>query len=72
MDAAETGRRVRAARAYAGLAATELSQRVGVSRSTLLRIEYGQRTAKRGELLAVAEVTGVAPAFFDDDSPCFD
>lgn len=69
MDAKELGRRVRAARAYAGLSNTELAESIQIGRSTLVKIEAGRREAKRWELYAIAEVCGVPREWFDSETP---
>lgn len=59
MDAMETGRRVRAARAYAGFSQEALARRVGMGRGTLWKIEHGLREARPGELWEIARACQV-------------
>src|SRR3954453_8543251 len=63
----EVARRVRAARAYAGLSIQELAARVGIGLQTLKRIENGRRKPSGPELLAIAEACGLPREFFDLD-----
>jgi transcriptional regulator with XRE-family HTH domain len=68
MDAKEIGKRVRAARAYGGWTrAEDLAEAVGMGRTTLLRTEKGERTAKHWELVAIAELCGLPRSFFTDE-----
>lgn len=57
--------RIRAARAYSGMTQRELADRIGVDVQTVKRREAGQQNPKRGELLAIAAVTGVPVAFME-------
>jgi DNA-binding XRE family transcriptional regulator len=68
VDAKELGRRIRAARAYAGLSNTELAEAIGIGRSTLVKSEAGARQAKTWELWAIAEICGIPREFFE--GPC--
>jgi DNA-binding XRE family transcriptional regulator len=68
VDATEQGRRVRAARAYAGLSNEELADQVGIGRSTLVKTEAGARQARTWELWAIAEVCEVPREWFTDES----
>jgi transcriptional regulator with XRE-family HTH domain len=61
----ETARRIRAARAYAGLSITELAERLGVGEQTVKRIEGGRRTVRRYELWGIADVCGLPRKFFE-------
>jgi transcriptional regulator with XRE-family HTH domain len=63
----ETARRVRAARAYAGLSVTELANRIGLGLQTIKRIESGKRAARRFEVWAIAEACGLPREFFEAD-----
>jgi transcriptional regulator with XRE-family HTH domain len=63
----ETARRVRAARAYAGLSVTDLANRIGLGLQTIKRIESGKRTARRFEIWAIAEACGLPREFFEMD-----
>jgi transcriptional regulator with XRE-family HTH domain len=66
-DDEEIRRRIRAARAYAGYSLDELADRVGFGRQTLVRIEQGERQAKRMELREIAVVCGLPYEFFTSD-----
>jgi transcriptional regulator with XRE-family HTH domain len=55
--------RARAARTLAGLGQVELAKAIGVSVTTLRRMEYCQRAITTDELLAIGEVCG-APDWF--------
>jgi transcriptional regulator with XRE-family HTH domain len=57
--------RVRAARAFAGLTQDQLAERLGVDTNTIKRREAGTQHPKRGELLAIAAVTGVPESFME-------
>lgn len=67
----DTARRVRAARALAGLdsvqALAEAIDQRGLSTKTLRAIEQGRRIAEPRELTAIAEACGLAPGFFRMD-----
>jgi transcriptional regulator with XRE-family HTH domain len=64
MESSNIGRRIRAAEAFGGFAGRrELAEAIESSPSTLQRIESGARTAKRAELLAIAEACEV-PVWF--------
>lgn len=63
----EIARRVRAARAYAGLSVKELATRIGLGLQTIKRIEAGKRTARRFEVWAIAEACGLPREFFEVD-----
>jgi transcriptional regulator with XRE-family HTH domain len=60
----EIARRVRAARAYAGLTLQEMANRVEIGRMTLIRIEREERPAKVIELNAIAEACGLPRGWF--------
>jgi transcriptional regulator with XRE-family HTH domain len=66
-SSAETARRVRAARAYAGLSVSELANRIGLGLQTIKRIESGKRTARRFEIWAIGEACGLPREFFEMD-----
>jgi transcriptional regulator with XRE-family HTH domain len=66
-SSAETARRVRAARAYAGLSVNDLANRIGLGLQTIKRIECGKRTARRFEIWAIAEACGLPREFFEMD-----
>jgi transcriptional regulator with XRE-family HTH domain len=71
VSAGELANRIRAARAYARLSQPELANRLGVGRSTLVRIELEQRGLKDFEqhaiLDSIAKICGLPPAFFTAD-----
>lgn len=66
-EAEELARRVRAARAYAGITQEDLSARLGVSVVTYKRIEAGRRDISLEEVRRVSEITEMPVAFFTDD-----
>src|SRR6476661_8134546 len=63
----EVARRVRAARAYAGLSVNELAAKIGLGLQTIKRIESGKRTARRFEIWAIAEACCLPREFFEID-----
>lgn len=63
----ELPRRVRAARAYAGLSIGELAADLGVGAKTIKRIEAGSRTVRPYELWGIAEICGVSREFFTEE-----
>ena len=63
----ETAKRVRAARAYAGLTICELADRLGVGVQTIKRVEAGRRTVRTYELIGIAECCGLPREFFQVD-----
>jgi transcriptional regulator with XRE-family HTH domain len=63
----EIARRVRAARAYAGLSVNELAERIGLGLQTIKRIESGKRAARRFEIWAIAEACNLPREFFEID-----
>ena len=63
----ETSRRVRAARAYAGLSVPELANRIGLGKQTIRRIEQGTRATRRFEIWAIAEACALPREFFEID-----
>lgn len=62
----EVARRVRAARAYAGLSIPRLAEELGVGMQTIKRIEAGHRSARRYELWGIADICGLPPGFFEE------
>lgn len=63
----EQGRRIRAARVYAGIdARPALAEILEMSEPTLQRIENGDRPVKRAELLAIAEACEVPMWFLEN------
>ena len=69
MDAIEVGRRVRAARCYAGIEQEDLAQLLGMSRNTLYKVERGKRAAKPGELREIAHQCGLPVWFLTEPWP---
>lgn len=67
LSAEEIARRIRAARAYAGLSTAALAERIGLGTQTIKRIEAERRIARRFELWAIAEACGMPRAFFEHD-----
>jgi transcriptional regulator with XRE-family HTH domain len=67
--AGETARRVRAARAYAGLSVQHVATKIGVGAKTVKRIESGERLPRQYELWAIAETCGVPRDFFEASLP---
>ena len=57
--------RIRAARAYADLRQDQLARALGVTTETIKRRERGTQAPKRGELLAIAQITGVPASFME-------
>ena len=57
-------RRIYLARIAAGLEPDEVARAIGVSLSTYQKTEAGARPPRRGELIAIAHVTGQDLAFF--------
>jgi transcriptional regulator with XRE-family HTH domain len=57
--------RIRAARAFAGLTQDQLAEMLGVDTNTIKRRESGTNLPKRGELLAIATITGVPISFME-------
>lgn len=67
VDRDELRRRVRAARAYAGMSLDQMAAALGVGRQTLVRIERGERKPKRMELREMAAISGLPVEFFSAD-----
>ena len=67
MPAAEVARRVRAARAYAGLSVADVATAVGLGAQTIKRIEAGRRTPRSFEIWAIADVCGLPREWFNAD-----
>jgi transcriptional regulator with XRE-family HTH domain len=61
----EKASRVKAARGYGGLSQPQLAKVLEMSDGTVKAIEGGRRVAKRSELLAIAEATGVPMWFLE-------
>jgi transcriptional regulator with XRE-family HTH domain len=56
------------ARAAAGLTAEHVAVALGISESSYRRLESGARTARRGELIAIAQITGQDLELFEGAS----
>lgn len=56
------------ARAAAGLTAEHVAEALGISESSYRRLESGARTARRGELIAIAQITGQDLELFEGAS----
>jgi transcriptional regulator with XRE-family HTH domain len=56
--------RIRLARLAVDLTVAEMAEALGVSKGTYERIESGHRLARRGELIAIAHLTGQELDFF--------
>jgi transcriptional regulator with XRE-family HTH domain len=69
MDPADLARRIRTARAWAGLSQAELAEAIEVSESTLARWEKAQKLPSRAEVFYLAEVCGVRRSFFTEEDP---
>lgn len=50
---------IKQARAYAGLTQAEISDRIGIHRSTYIKIENDPSSATLGQLAKISEVTGI-------------
>lgn len=59
------GRLIRAARSERKMTATEVSERAGISRGLLQRIEKGEMTSEIGAVFEVAAIVGIK--LFDAD-----
>lgn len=64
---AEVARRVRAARAYAGLSVYDVANAIGLGAQTIKRIEAGRRTPRSFEIWAIADVCGLPREWFTAD-----
>ncbi|VEI98665.1 HTH family transcriptional regulator [Corynebacterium matruchotii] len=51
--------RMRISRENAGLNQEEMAKKIGIGRATYAKTEQGVRELRRGELLAIAAITGV-------------
>lgn len=67
VQAGDVARRVRAARAYAGLSVRELADSIGIGVQTIKRIEAGSRAPRTMEIWAIAEVCGLPNEWFELD-----
>jgi transcriptional regulator with XRE-family HTH domain len=67
VQADDVARRVRAARAYAGLSVRELADAIGIGLQTIKRIEAGSRAPRTMEVWAIAEVCGLPREWFEVD-----
>nr|WP_272212352.1 helix-turn-helix transcriptional regulator [Marinicella sp. W31]MDC2878267.1 helix-turn-helix transcriptional regulator [Marinicella sp. W31] len=62
------GKLIRAARVERGLTAVELSERAGITRKTLRRIEYGEPGPEIGTVFEVATLVGIRLFDLDDQT----
>lgn len=62
------GKLIRAARVERGLTAAELSERAGITRKTLRRIEYGEPGPEIGTVFEVATLVGIRLFGLDDQT----
>lgn len=60
-----TGDRIRSARRKCKMNQDELAEKVGYSKSSIWRIENGQRTLPRKKVPVFAKVLGVSSAYLD-------
>ena len=67
VQSSDVARRVRAARAYAGLSVRELADAIGIGVQTIKRIEAGARAPRTMEVWAIAEVCGLPNEWFEMD-----
>lgn len=70
VDSVELGRRIRAARGYAGLSARALAEQVsdhGISARTLRHLEQGEHLASTEQLEVISNACGVPTAWFEFD-----
>ena len=67
MDDTEVGRRIRAARGYAGLSQSELGKRVDLSEDRVAALEKGERRAHKWELWGIAEECDLSRSWFTDE-----
>jgi len=64
MQTAETVKRIRAARNYAGFSQAELADKVGLGADVVKRIESSKREAKQMELDAIAKACDLPSEWF--------
>ncbi|MGV0821099.1 helix-turn-helix transcriptional regulator [Martelella sp. AMO21009] len=62
------GKLIRVARVERGLTAVELSERAGITRKTLRRIEYGEPGPEIGTVFEVATLVGIRLFDLDDQT----
>jgi transcriptional regulator with XRE-family HTH domain len=65
IHASELARRVRAARAYAGLSVRDLADTIGIGLQTIKRIEAGTRAPRKMEIWAIAEACELPREWFE-------
>src|SRR5437773_451750 len=63
-DSTGIGGRIKLARIASGRSIGEMAAALGMSKGTYERTESGARPARRGELIAIAELTNQEKAFF--------
>lgn len=69
MEPAEIGRRIRTARAWAGLSQEELGEILEVSEATVRRMEQGRKIPRSSDISYICQVCGVRRDFFTDEDP---
>lgn len=69
MEPAEIGRRIRTARAWAGISQDELGELLEVSEATIRRMEQGLKIPRSSDISYICQVCGVRRDFFTDDDP---
>lgn len=60
--------RIRLARLVSKRSVSDMATALGMSKGTYERVESGSRPARRGELIAIAQITGQDLAFFGASS----
>jgi transcriptional regulator with XRE-family HTH domain len=68
----ETARRIRSARAYAGLTQEDMAERLGISTVTYKRVEQAKRPVELRELARISEITQMPTNFFSVDLTALD
>jgi transcriptional regulator with XRE-family HTH domain len=63
-EAAAFAAQLRAERAVAGVSQDELARRTGISKSTILRLESGERVMDTAQLGAICRALGIAIGTF--------
>jgi transcriptional regulator with XRE-family HTH domain len=59
------GKRIRAARCYAGLSQQQLGEALGLGKQTIIRREADEQQPSPGERIAISQITGVPLAFLE-------